>query len=118
MAYTFFPKSISEIAKELENKNFPKENIQEVVSLYTLLSDKLEQPINIDLTKKTNVNVSRSLEGDMTIPDIKRKAGLKKIKIKFNDNAGSLYQKMILVGLPLLVEAIKEIMKKNYIIFK
>ena len=39
---------------------------------------------------------------------------LKKIKIKFNDNAGSLYQKMILVGLPLLVEAIKEIMKKNY----
>ena len=38
----------------------------------------------------------------------------KKIKIKSNDNAGSLYQKMILVGLPLLVEAIKEIMKKNY----
>ncbi len=40
----------------------------------------------------------------------------KKIKIKSNDNAGSLYQKMILVGLPLLVEAIKEIMKKNYIL--
>lgn len=87
MAYTFFPKSISEIAKELENKNFPKENIQEVVSLYTLLSDKLEQPINIDLTKRTNVNVSRSLEGDMTIPDIKRKAGLKKIKIKFGNGS-------------------------------
>ena len=39
---------------------------------------------------------------------------LKKIKIKFDDNAGSLYRKMILAGLPLLVEAIKEIMKKNY----
>ena len=39
---------------------------------------------------------------------------LKKIKIKFNDNAGSLYQKMILIGLPLLVEAIKDIMNKKF----
>ena len=39
---------------------------------------------------------------------------LEKIKINFDDNAGSLYKKMILVGLPLLVKAIKDIMKKNY----
>ena len=39
---------------------------------------------------------------------------LEKIKINFDDNAGSLYEKMILIGLPLLVKAIKDIMKKNY----
>ena len=39
---------------------------------------------------------------------------LEKIKINFDDNAGSLYEKMILVGLPLLVKVIKDIMKKNY----
>jgi len=87
VAYTFFPKSITEIATELEKKNFPKENIQEVVSLYAFLSDKMEQPINLDLSKKSNVNVSRSLEEDMKIGDIKRKVGLNKIKIKFGNGS-------------------------------
>lgn len=87
MAYTFFPKSISEIATELEKKNFPKENIQEVVSLYTLLSDKVETPINLDFAKKSNVNVTRMLQEDMSIADIKRKAGLNNIKIKFGNGS-------------------------------
>ena len=39
---------------------------------------------------------------------------LKKIKINFDDSAGSIYEKMILLGRPLLVEAIKDIMKKTY----
>ena len=39
---------------------------------------------------------------------------LEKIKITFDDNAGSIYEKMISVGLPLLVKAIKDIMKKKY----
>ena len=39
---------------------------------------------------------------------------LEKIKINFDDNAGSIYKKMILVGRPLLVKAIKDIIKNDH----
>ena len=39
---------------------------------------------------------------------------LEKIKINYDDNAGSIYKKMILVGCPLLVKAMKEIINKDY----
>jgi len=39
---------------------------------------------------------------------------LEKININSDDNAGSIYEKMILVGRPLLINAIKEIMNKDY----
>ncbi len=39
---------------------------------------------------------------------------LEKIKINFDDNAGSIYEKMISAGRPLLVNAIKDIMNKKF----
>ncbi len=39
---------------------------------------------------------------------------LEKVKINSDDNAGSLYKKMTLVGLPLLVNTMKDIMSNNY----
>lgn len=87
MAYTFFPKSVSEIATQLEKNNFPADNIAEVVSLYTYLNKKMDQPINLDFSKKSNVNVSRMLQEDIDVATIKREAGLKNIKIKFGNGS-------------------------------
>jgi hypothetical protein len=87
MAYTFFPKSVSELTTELEKNRFPMENISEIVSLYTVLSKKVDTPINIDFAKKANVNVTRMLQEDTTVANIKREAGLDKIKIKFGNGS-------------------------------
>lgn len=108
MAYTFFPKSISELTTELEKNRFPNENISEIVSLYTLLSKKVDTPINIDFAKKTNVNVTRQLQEDTTVAKLKREAGLDTIKIKFGNgssgnrganNRGNLFEPEFADGL-------------------
>ena len=39
---------------------------------------------------------------------------LKKIKINFDDNAGSIYKKMIMIGRPLLIKAMKDIINEDY----
>ena len=58
MAYTFFPKSLDELDRELKANNFPLEGVKEIVSLFSILRSKeIETPINIDLAKKTNVNI-------------------------------------------------------------
>lgn len=87
MAYTFFPKSLSELTMELEKNRFPNENISEIVSLYTLLVKEVDTPINIDLSKKSNVNVTRMLAEDTTVARIKRDANLSKVKIKFGNGS-------------------------------
>lgn len=87
MAYTFFPKSLSEIETQLTKSEFPQTNIDEIKALFSLLRNKAETPINLDLTKKTNINVSRMIDGDMSIADIKSKAGLSTIKIKFGNGS-------------------------------
>ena len=87
MAYTFFPKSVSELTTELEKNKFPADNIAELVSLYTVLSKKVDTPINIDFAKKSNVNVTRMLQEDTNIATIKREAGLNNIKIKFGNGS-------------------------------
>lgn len=88
MAYTFFPKSLDELDKELKSNNFPAENIKEIISLFSILHSKqMETPINIDLAKKSNVNISRVLDGDWTIAQIKQKAGLSKVKVKFGNGS-------------------------------
>ena len=78
VAYTFFPKSTQEIDSEL--KDFPEENLKEIKRLFAILKPKAPTPINIDPGKKSNVNVTRQVQDDMTIADIKSKAGQKKIK--------------------------------------
>tara|TARA_Y100000389_G_scaffold204806_1_gene259795 strand:- start:10171 stop:11232 length:1062 start_codon:yes stop_codon:yes gene_type:complete len=88
MAYTFFPKSLDELDRELKANNFSLEGVKEIVSLFSILRSKeIETPINIDLAKKTNVNISRALDGDWTIAQIKLKAGLSKVKVKFGNGS-------------------------------
>ena len=85
LAYTFFPKSTQEIDSEL--KDFPEENLKEIKRLFAILKPKAPTPINIDPGKKSNVNVTRQVQDDMTIADIKSKAGLSKVKIKFGNGS-------------------------------
>ncbi|MDC0308729.1 hypothetical protein OAL25_00545 [bacterium] len=88
MAYTFFPKSLDELDKELKANNFSFDSVKEIISLFSILySKQVETPINIDLAKKSNVNISRALDGDWTIAQIKQKAGLSKVKIKFGNGS-------------------------------
>lgn len=87
MAYTFFPTSTEEIQKSLSDKQFPQPNIDEIKRLFSFLRNKDKAPINLDFAAKTNVNISRSIDGDYTINDIKRKAEIDIIKIKFGNGS-------------------------------
>ena len=85
MAYTFFPKQRIEIRKTLTD--FPEESLIEIESLFSLLKPKMDTPININPKEKRKVNISRALSDDMSIADIRDKAGLKTIKIKFGNGS-------------------------------
>ena len=85
MAYDYFPKTRVEIAKELSD--FPATNIQEIENLFSFLKRRAETPINIDKKKPGIINVARSISDDLSIAEIKRGAGLSKIKIKFGNGS-------------------------------
>ena len=85
MAYTFFPKQQSEIKKELSD--FPEDNLKEIETLFAILRNKSKTPINIDPAKKSNVNISRELSDEISLADIKKKANLNKIKIKYGNGS-------------------------------
>jgi hypothetical protein len=84
-AYSFFPKSEDEISNTL--KDFPHENVQDIINLFNLLKDKDKTPINIDLKKPKDINVSRTIKGVFDIGDIKTKANIKTIRIKFGNGS-------------------------------
>ena len=84
-AYSFFPKSEEEISKTL--KDFPHESVQDIINLFNFLKAKDKTPINIDLKKPKDVNVSRTLKGAYDISDIKSGADLKTIRIKFGNGS-------------------------------
>ena len=84
-AYTFFPKSEDDIRKTLGD--FSHENVEEIITLFNYLKDKDVAPINIDVKKPKNVNVTRALKGSYTEADIASGAGLKIIKIKFGNGS-------------------------------
>lgn len=89
MAYDFFPKTTKEIVNKLDKK-FPSQNVAEIVMLHERLSSaypKLETPINIDLSKKSNVNVSRAIEEDITIGKIHKLANINVLKLKFGNGS-------------------------------
>ena len=89
MAYDFFPKTESEIVEKVGDI-FPAENVSDIVSVFTTLKEGfkgLETPINIDLKKPSMVNVSRALQGDITIPRLKTQAKVKKINMKFGNGS-------------------------------
>ena len=89
MAYDFFPKTEDEILNKLGSK-FPTQNLSDIVSVFSFLKTEfkaLETPINIDLKKPSMVNVSRALQGDITIPKLKFQAKTKKINMKFGNGS-------------------------------
>ena len=58
-SYDFYPKSEKEIQKTL--KDFPSENVKDIIKLFNLLKTKDKTPINIDLKRPKEVNVSRTI---------------------------------------------------------
>lgn len=102
MAYTFFPKSASEI--QLTLKGAQQKKIDEIMNLFAWLNAKfpsVETPINIDPSKIAKVNVTRALEGDVNLTEVKRYAKLSSISIKFGagssgnkgvNNRGNLFE--------------------------
>lgn len=86
MAYTLFPKTLTEIKK----LQAPKTKIDEILNLYAYLTSKfksVDTPINIDPQKVTTINVSRDLDGMIDINKIKLDAKLSNIKIKFGNGS-------------------------------
>ena len=87
-AYSFYPKSEKEISKTLAD--WPHESVGDVIKLFNYLKGKGDKtPINIDLKKQKDVNISRDLNDFYNIDDIKTGASLNTIKIKFGDGSGN-----------------------------
>ena len=76
-AYNFFPKSEEEIKNKLSE--FPHNSVEDIINLFNFLKGQHDTPINIDLKKPKNVNVSRFFKGTYDISDIKTGASLYRI---------------------------------------
>jgi hypothetical protein len=110
MAYTFFPKTATEIKQTLKGD---KAKIDEIINVFAYLKDKfkkVESPINIDPAAIAKINVTRDLQTDIDLAKIKREAKVTKITMKFGSgssggrgvqNKGNAYEGQ-------LAEAIKE----------
>lgn len=88
MAYDIFPKD----EKELRSKTstYPADIKGELYLLYTYLKKKFprtETPINLDATKKSAVNITRSLQGDITLDKIKKEVKITKLSMKFGNGS-------------------------------
>lgn len=109
MAYTFFPKTASEIQATL--KNGAQKKVDDIMNLFAWLNAKfpaIETPINIDPSSIGKVNVTRALEGDVNLAEVKRYAKLSTISIKFGagssgnkgvNNRGNLFEPQFAKGL-------------------
>jgi hypothetical protein len=99
MAYTFFPKSVTEITKTLKPKTqAEKDKVSEIIKLFTYLTTNsqtkklIDTPVNIDPKSLGQVNVSRKIKSN-TMTDQKLKTlvtntlKLSKIKVKFGDGS-------------------------------
>jgi len=85
-AYSFFPTSEEEISKTLAD--WPHESVGDVIKLFNYLKGKGDKtPINIDLKKQKDVNISRLFKGNYTISDIKSSAKLDTVRIKFGNGS-------------------------------
>ena len=88
MAYEFFPKTVQELQEK--TKSFDPVAQGELKLLFEYLKEqfpKVETPINLDLSKKSSVNVTRQIEQDTTISKIKTEAHTKKLSIKFGNGS-------------------------------
>jgi hypothetical protein len=87
MAYTFFPKTATEIKKTLKGD---KAKIDEIIDVFAFLKNKfkkIETPINIDPASISKINVTRDLQGDIEINDIKKATKFSKITMKFGSGS-------------------------------
>jgi len=88
MAYTFFPKTATEIKQTL--KTADQKKVDEIVDVFLFLSNKfkkVETPINIDPKSISKINVTRELQGSIDLPTIKRSTKFTKISIKFGSGS-------------------------------
>ena len=87
-AYSFFPETATEIETGLES-DWSDESIAEVISVLDYLKEKypdIDAPINIDKSK-SKINVSRQLQDDVDLTNIKSQLGLSKITMKFGNGS-------------------------------
>ena len=88
MAYTFFPKSESEI--ELKLKNADKAKVADIIKVFVYLSNKfkkIESPINIDPNSISKINVTREIQSSIEMSTIKRDTKISKITMKFGSGS-------------------------------
>lgn len=91
MAYDFFPIKSKEILTKCVK--FAPVNVADMIKLHEVLQKKykIDAPINIDLNKKgqnkTEVNVTRALEGAVTIRDIMKLSNIENLKLKFGNGS-------------------------------
>ena len=87
MAYTFFPKSATEIKQTLKGD---KAKIDDIINVFAYLKStfkKVENPINIDPKSIGKINITRGLYGTIDINKIKSAAKATKITMKFGDGS-------------------------------
>ena len=87
MAYTFFPKTATEIKQTLKGD---KGKIEDIINVFTYLKSKfktVESPINIDPGAIAKINVTRDLQTDIDLAKIKREAKVSKITMKFGSGS-------------------------------
>ena len=87
MAYDFFPKSDVEVSQNLQTADARKTG--DIITLFKYLKQttKLESPINIDKNSLSMINVSRAIDGTLTLDQIKRSTGITSVKIKFGNGS-------------------------------
>lgn len=101
-AYSFFPTDVDSINKELNGASWDKNTIEDVVKLYNYLKKKDATPINIDLKKPKNINISRTLQSGESVDSIITGSGITTFKLKWGNgssgnrganNRGNLFEK-------------------------
>jgi hypothetical protein len=88
MAYDIFPKNIEELKKSIKNRSSDVQ--EEIIILFDNLKKNfsaVETPINLDKSKATNINITRTLQEDVKIPKLVQNLKIQKIKLKFGNGS-------------------------------
>jgi hypothetical protein len=88
MAYTFFPKTATEIQTTLKSDN--KNKVSDIIQVFAYLRKlykKVETPINIDPKSISKINVTRDLQGTVDLKKIITATKIKNITLKFGSGS-------------------------------
>lgn len=86
--YDFFPETAAEIEASLE-EIWPEEAVVETIAVLDYLKERypnIAAPININ-KKETKINITRQLQDDVDLAEIRSTLGLKKIRMKFGNGS-------------------------------